>query len=285
MTITADKQVEFSGLALADTYEIRSIEGLADMPALRSSDLVVVGRHGIRPGLDYLDGRTVTITLDVYAWSSAEFAAAVQTLRETFQPLEEQNGGVLAFQIPGIADGVAARLKCRPRRLALPLTPVYWADVATATVELFAADPVIYSDTEHEETTTLPSAGGGLEFDLEFDAVFGAVSTGGAIYATNAGSWPADVVIRIDGPAVNPRVENVTTGQTISLDYSLGVGEYLLIDTQDRTVLLNGTASRYSALTDASVWWQLAPGANEITFRATTSTAATMTLTWRSAWL
>lgn len=284
MTITADKQVEFDGLALADRYEIRSIDGLAGMPPVRTSDLVIAGRHGVSGGLDHLDGRTVTVEIDVYAWSSTEFADAVAALREAFQP-RESGDGVLAFQIPGLADGAPARLNCRPRRMALPLQPAYWADVATATVELFAADPVIYSDAEYEQTTTLPSGGGGLEFDLGFNAVFGSVSTGGSIFAANDGTWPADLVIRVDGPAIDPRIENLTTGQTIALSYSLGVGEYLLIDTQQRTVMLNGTASRYSALTDSSTWWRLAPGTNEVTFRATTSTAATMTLTWRSAWL
>ncbi|MGE0344171.1 MAG: hypothetical protein AB7O86_14025 [Porticoccaceae bacterium] len=284
MTITADKQVEFDGLLLADRYEIRQIVGLAGMPPVRTSDLTIAGRHGERGGFDYLAGRTVTLDIDVYAWSSAEFADAVAELREVFQP-RESGAGVLAFQLPGIAGGQTARLNCRPRRMALPLEPTYWADFATCSVELFAPDPVLYSDTAYEQTTTLPSAGGGLEFDVEFDAVFGAVSTGGTIFADNQGTWPADVVIRIDGPAVNPRVENLTTGQTIALSYNLGSGEYLLIDTQQRTVLLNGTASRYSALTDASTWWRLAPGVNDVTFRATTSTAATMTLSWRSAWL
>ena len=284
MTVTADKQVEFDGLALEGAYQIQKIEGLADMPDVRTADLTIAGRHGARGGTDLLDARNVVITLDIYAWDPTTFAAAVQTLREAFQ-IREAGEGVLAFQLHGIADGQPARLFCRPRRLALPLEPAYWHDWVTAIVELWAGDPVIYSDVEYGGATVLPEASDGLEFDVVFPIEFGDVGSGGVIFATNDGSWPADVVVRIDGPVTDPRVENVTTGQVLEFDIDLAAGEYLILDSRARTVMLNGTASRYSTLTDESRWWRLQPGPNEITFRAATATAATMSLTWRSSWI
>lgn len=284
MTVTADKQVQFGDLLLEGAYEIQSIEGLAGMPEIRTSDLVIAGRPGQRGGIDIVDSRTVTITIEIYAWDAPSFTSAVAALREVFHPLRTTTLP-LTFKLPGIADGVTAQLNCRPRRLALPMVPTYWNDSATAVVELFAPDPVFYAETLNTQSTTLPSAGGGMTFDLTFDVVFGAISVGGSIYAVNEGSWPADSIIRIDGPVTNPRIENLTTGETLSLLIVIASGEFIELDTQQRTVLLGGTANRYSKLTDSSVWFQIQPGTNEITFRATDATDATMQLQWRSTWL
>lgn len=285
MTITTDTQVEFDGFELfGEAFEIQSIEGLADMPPLRTGDILIAGRDGVRQGMDYLDARTITISTVIHAATRTDFAAAVRAFRAAFQPTRNTDGA-LRFQLSGIADDGIARINCRPRAMSLPMVSDWWAGFAEAAVQLVAADPLIYSDELQSFTTTLPSAGGGLTFDATFDLVFGSVAVGGAIAAENVGTWPADALIRIDGPAVNPRVENVTAGKAIELDLAIGVGEFLLIDTMARTVLLAGTASRYSSLTDDSEWWQLQPGSNDITFRATTDTAATLTVAWRSAWI
>ncbi|MFN0028411.1 MAG: phage distal tail protein [Acidimicrobiales bacterium] len=143
----------------------------------------------------------------------------------------------------------------------------------------------IYADTASEGSCSLPSAGGGLSFPLTFPRTYGAVATGGTILAVNAGSFDTGCTFRIDGPAVNPKIESVTAGKTLAINITLLVGEFLVIDTQYRTVLLGGTTSRYSSLDSTSRWFSLAPGTNEIAFRAATSTVASLTAVWRSAWL
>ena len=285
MTVTTNTQVSFNGLDLfGDAYEVQAVEGIAGMPQVRTSDIIIAGRDGQRGGTDRLDTRVVTLTVAIYAFTDEDFYAAVNALRDAFVP-STTTDKVLTFRFGGVADDGVRRLNCRCRGLSIPMERSYWMDVATATIQLVATDPLIYDDTLQDETTTLPTAGGGLEFDATFDLIFGDVAEGGAIYANNEGNWPADLLIRIDGPATNPRVENVTTGETLEMDFTLEAGDYLVFDTAERTVLLNGTASRYSYLTNDSSWFRLQPGSNEISFRATTSSAATLTVAWRSAWL
>lgn len=284
MTITANKQVEFNGLLLTGAFEIQSIEGLADLPAMRTSDVTIAGRDGIRDGTDRLGARTVTVATAIHSPSEAAFYTAVAAFKAAFMPL--RTGTLpLTFRLDGIAEGNVARLNCRPRALSLPMISDYWNGVAEASVQLVANDPKLYSDLLNSQTTTLPSAGGGRTYPRTYPRIYGAVATGGSIFATNEGTWATDVLFRIDGPATNPRIENVTTGQTIELDYVLDVGEFMLVDTAARSVLLGGTASRYSSLTDTSEWFDLQPGLNQINFRAVTATAATLTAAWRSAWL
>jgi len=282
--ITTDWQVEYQGLLTGgDTaYSLVQVEGLAGMPPVRSSDLALMRRHGAHPGDDFLDVRQVVLTYEIYAADNTAFAAAVEALQSAFRP-----GGAeaaLVFQIPGLADNAKGLVWCRPRRRQLPVNLEWYHRIPIATIELVATDPAVYANTESGGSSTLPSAGGGMTFPETPPITFGAVSTGGTITAVNGGSFATDVTFRIDGPADNPRIESLTAGQTIAVNISLAAGEYLLIDTKSRTVLLGGTTSRYSLLDSTSRWFTLAPGSNEITFRATTSTAATLTARWRSAW-
>ena len=285
MTITADRQVEFRGLRLDGAYEIQSIEGLADAPEVRTSDLARSARDGFFAGDDLHGGRTIVITVQIYSWAEADFAAAVQAFRAAFQ-----TGGAveypLSFQLPGIGDGGVARINCRCRRRALPLTPVYWAQAVTAVVELFATDPRIFSDVEQTTSVVLQLAeGGGHVWNQVWPNDWGPYTPPSYAFATNAGAVEADVAYRIDGPVINPVIENLTTGATFSVGLTLDTGEYLLLDTAARTVLLNGTANRYHAVDAGSTWPTLAVGANVVRFSADTDTDALLTMTWRDTWI
>lgn len=284
MTITANRQVEYGGLRLdgSSGFEVQAIDGLAGYPDLRTADLPLLARHGLHPGTDLFGGRTVTLDVVIHSATQADFADAVRALRAAFTP-----GGAaspLSFQLEGVADDQPARVNARPRKLDLPLTSDWWAGYAEATVELFCPDPRIYSDAESSLNTTLPTSVAGLTWNLTWNLNWGGASTAGSIFAVNDGTIDAPATIRVDGPVTNPRVENLAAGKTLELDIVVATGDYLLIDSGARTVLLNGTASRYSSLTSDSEWFDLGPGSNEITFRASTTSAATLTVSWRSAW-
>lgn len=283
--ITTDWQVEYRSLLTGgDTaYSLVQVEGLADMPPVRPADQTLMRRHGAHPGDDFVDVRSVVLTYEIYAADATAFAAAVEALQLAFRPGGDEEA--LVFQIPGLADNAKALIWCRPRRRQLPVNLEWFHRIPVATVEMVAADPLIYANTESEGSSTLPTAGGGMTFPETPPITFGTVSTGGTITAVNGGSFDTDIVFRIDGPAVDPRIESLTAGKTIAVNITLDAGEFLLIDTKSRTVLLGATTSRYSFLDSTSRWFTLAPGTNEITFRASTSTVATLTARWRSAWM
>ena len=118
------------------------------------------------------------------------------------------------------------------------------------------------------------------------DRVYGTAGTSGRLTADNAGASPAYPVLRIDGPVANPTVEQVTAGGILTLDATLQAGEYLLIDTRSRAVLLNGSSPRRSWVRAGSVWPLLQPGSNDITYRGSALPGAPgqtslLTVTWR----
>lgn len=276
--------VTYNGLSLdEDPYHIVTVEGLADLPAIRSGDTGRVARGGLVAGRDLYGGRSVTITLDVLADTQAAFGVAVAALSRAFAaPVDDPLP--LSFTIPGVADGVAARVYVRPRKRALPIATSWFQGTTRASVQLDAADPLLYSDSESSLTIAAAVEAGGRSYDRTYDMTYGSLGTGGIGIVSNLGDTPAPVVLRIYGPIVDPRVTNTTTGQVLGLTATLGGGEFVDIDTADRTVLLGGTADRYSWLTTPQ-WWDLQPGSNEISFTGSVSSGATVQVTYRSAWI
>lgn len=284
--ITGEWELEYRGLLLGgDTaYPLAQIEGLADLPEVRFGDRPLLRRHGLRPGSDFLGGRELVLTFDVDAASDADLATKVADLSEAFRPLSDIEEP-LVLQVPGIASGNKSRVYCRPRGRVAVIGLDWLYHLPQVVIRLQASDPRIYANLESSGTTSMLTAGGGLEFPLVFPAVFGAMAEGGTIQATNSGTFPTDWVAVIQGPATNPRVERQDTGEFVSVSISLGAADYLVLDSERRTVMLNGTASRYHLLDPNSTWFNLDPGTSPVRFLATTPTAASMSLTWRSAWV
>jgi hypothetical protein len=289
MPVSSDWQAEYAGLLLGDgtVYEIREIQGLADQPDLRTSDRARLRRHGLLPGDDFLAARAVTVDLEVFGADDAAFAAAMAALKLALAPGNPE--APLTFKVPGVAGGGIRRLNARPRKLALPVDlDRFFYRQPTATVLFEASDPRLYDDALSSVSTGLAVSPSGLVWNLTWNLSWGASSSSGSIFAVNAGTFPTPPVFRIDGPVTNPSVENITTGEKLALSADgglvVGAGEFVELDTDARTVLLGGTASRYSKLSADSTWFDLKPGTTELKFRGTTAGAPTLTVTWRSAW-
>lgn len=280
----AARQITYQGLTIGEgtDYGIDRIDGLST-PSVRSADRTVSLRDGLHPGDDYYEGRTVTLSTFIAERDTADMNTKRTALMSAFAGGHPEVPFV--FEVPGVAGGGERRINVRPRRARFRADIGYGAGMSKDTFQLFATDPRIYDNAESFRILTLPAASGtGLTWPLTWPLSWG-IAQSDSQFITNDGNFDAPVSIRIDGPVLNPRIENLTLGKTIELDIDVAVGDYLDIDPDARTVLLNGTASRYSSLTQASQWWLLEPGPNEVRFRAATATAATMTLTWRSAWI
>jgi hypothetical protein len=289
MSITNDWELEFNGLLLGgDTaYGFVSANGLVDQPELRTNDRTRLRRHGLLPGDDFLGGRSVVVELEVFGEDDATFQTNIDALKAALAPGSDE--AVLAFQVPGVAGGGVRRLNARPRKLNLPIeVNRFFYRMPIAAVEFFATDPRIYDDTEQSLSTGLEASVAGLSWNLTWNLNWGGSSTGNSFNATNSGTFSTPFTVRFDGPVTNPIIENVTTGEKLALTADsglvLGSGEFVELDTEARTVLLGGTASRYSKLSSDSTWFDLPPGSTELRFSGTTSGSPTMTVTFRSAW-
>jgi hypothetical protein len=116
--------------------------------------------------------------------------------------------------------------------------------------------------------------------------VVSAIAQTGQANITNAGdvdTWPR---FRINGPIVNPRVLNNTTGLQVAFTYTLAAGEFLDYFPSLGRVLLGGVTDRYVAYDRPnSTPWTLPPGVSDVRLLSTSySVGANLTIYWRDAW-
>lgn len=96
-------------------------------------------------------------------------------------------------------------------------------------LRFIAHDPVIYDPTLQTMQFDL-NVGGELVFPITFPIIFGASYIWETKNLTYPGTWLSYPTIIITGPINDPTVENLTTGEKISLDYNIPVGRTVTID-------------------------------------------------------
>lgn len=156
--------------------------------------------------------------------------------------------------------------------------------MAAITFTAYAEDPRIYSGAL--QSVILPIGAfifTGFAFSVGFSFGFGGVTTtADGQFVNNAGNRPTPLIMTITGPVTNPVILNDTTSSSMQFNIDLAVGETLVIDTQYRTVRLNGVTNRRNALIVPG-WFMLQVGNNFIRFRGIAGTG-TLTLAYRASW-
>lgn len=84
--------------------------------------------------------------------------------------------------------------------------------------------------------------------------------------------------IRIVGPAYNPVLTNVTTGQSIEYSGNVLSTQELVIDTNQKTAKLNGTSVIQNVSGD---WLELAPGNNRMVYTIDNNDEVSATIEWQ----
>lgn len=112
----------------------------------------------------------------------------------------------------------------------------------------------------------------------------------GSVTVINDGNVPVLPLLRLYGPATDPRVENQLTGERLLFTgLTIAAGDWLEIDCRTSTIRLNGLEeqSRYARLDFvASSFLRLLPGANTIRYYPVTfDVGARLEVRYRSAWL
>lgn len=265
-------------------WRLMTLEGW-DSPEVRSEFTDREADHGAWASPVYLGSRPITLGGVIAAPSQALLEAAMEQLRSA----------------AGLTDTLLTVWETAPkqalvRRSGKPLTQYLTDTKATFSVLVTAEDPRRYSTTLSTRTTALPTTTGGLTYPITFPITFSATAVTGSISAVNAGTADTRPILTITGPVVAPSVSALYPDGTVrQLIYSLDLasGDVLTIDTDARTVLLNGSVSRRRFLTPSGGWPTI-PAANKdgtpavVTYQFQSSTynsSARLTATWRSAWM
>lgn len=278
-------QLEIGGLVLGSgtSYQIHADgpDGFG-LPDLRTSDLPRPQDHGMFFGADFFASRTLAFDVWLLADTAADATVLMDSLLAVWQPPAGVDGlAPLTIRLPGLVDRV---LYGRPRRLAYNTSRLR-AGVVAASLQYEAADPRLYSATGAIATVDLPTVAGGLTWPTGWPLVWGTGSAGGTS-VQNDGNFGSRPIVTFHGDLIGLSLENITAGKTFRMQdgYELAADETLVVDFDARTVLLDGTASRYGDVDSSSQWWELAPGENQLRLGAH-SGSGWAEVNYRSAWL
>lgn len=223
-------------------------------------------------------GRDVLINAEIYADSSS-MEDYLDSLKENYAP----STSVIPFYFK--APGVDERLVyVKPLGVKYDWEQIRRIGQAKAQFKMFAEDPRIYAATE--TSTNIPFSAGaltGFGFNLSFNFGFGGAATTDGAIVTNAGNRSTPATFTITGPCDGPSIRDETYGHILAFNMSLAAGETLVIDTQFKTVRLNGTTNRRNTMTNFD-WFSLQPGETFIRYGASVGTGSSLNVRFRSAW-
>lgn len=246
-----------------ELYSIDSVEGL-DSASMSDSREAKAGRNGQFDYGQYLRERLVTFKGSILCVTSLGRKQARQALLDNFL-----NDGIYNW-LTWQEDGeVGKQLYCKvfDRKVEDTSAKNYGPYRRPFIVNLLAVDPLIYSQTEITKYIYIPTSVGGRSYPRTYPLSYGTARVGGTASCNNAGNFESLPLVRMYGPLVSPEIKNVTdSNKYIKVNMTVNTGDYLEIDFDKHTVMLNGTASRYLYL-DSNDWFSLLPGNNSLTFK------------------
>lgn len=259
-------------------WYLQTLEGW-DSPESRGEFTDREGDHGSWAGPVYLGSRPITLGGTIVAASRDLLDGAMNRLRAA----------------AGLTDTVLTVWETVPkqatvRRSGKPLMQYLTDTTATYSVMVTAADPRRYSTTLQSDITFLPSTSGGLTPPVTPPLTSSAVTVSGEIDAENEGDFETRAVFTITGPADSPQIlTQMPDGSVVFLNYTdvLVSGDSLVIDTDAKTCVLNGVVSRRRYLVTPTGWPTI-PAGEQVSFQFRArfyNSSATLTASWRSAWM
>lgn len=271
--------VEVGGLptGTGTSYRILTMSNLWRQPDLRPSGLDRPQAHGQFAGADLLGVRRLSVTYQIEADTMGAALALLDALTAAWRP---SSTGIEALDV--VDDNGAFRYIGSPR-LADPDMRNAAVGVIEVEARFAARDPRRYAAVEADDSVAFPAGGTGFTFPLTFPLVFGSAGVTGIVDADNDGTIPTPWQATITGPWTNPTILHVGSGRQLTINVDLLAGQTLEIDSAAQSILLNGTASRFSSLLQPADWFDLDVGANEVRFGGA-SGSGTAELRWRSAW-
>lgn len=265
-------QLWYNGLTMGagTPFTIQSIDGLKDLPPVRSQDSDRGYLDGSFSGQDFLSGRSITVNMIILAGNGNSAQTNADLLK---QALMFSRSGVkpLQFQLSQFAS--LQFCNARARIGTISINENYSYGYIVAQFKFFCPDPLIFDNTQ-QTATLLAQNPNGRTFNTVYPLSYGGGVNAGTGLVANNGNTDAYPVITITGPCVNPVIGNATTGLSMYFNVTLNTGDTLVIDLRNRTILLNGNPAR-NYLSGLSKWFSAPVGNSTFFFTASGASGTT----------
>lgn len=200
--------------------------------------------------------REVDLPIEVSGLSTSDLRTQLRLIMNWFNPLKGDGALKVIAE-----DGTQRLLTCRyAGGLEIQETGLSWLKTILV---LKAFDPYWYDDNIIVQTFTtgLPAT-----FFPFFPLRLSSSSVFADSSVTNIGDVETYPTWIVKGPGSAIYLRNLTTGELININYTLGVGETINIDTRrgKKTVVKGDGTNLYSYLSSDSSLWALQQGDNQI---------------------
>lgn len=261
--------------------DVLDIDGLDTAP-YRTQERDREGSDGAYIDAEFMSARTITIEGEVYTLPS-DTESYLDQLKANFAPSKvaqpfyfmTDNGLRVAW---GKSYGFNYK-KDQQRRLG----------IHECQIQIVCGDPRVYDPYPTSVTATLTAVvTSGRSYPKSYPMVYGAAVGSNSVSVVLSGNRDTPAKLRINGPVLNPRIVYDNTGTELIFNTQIAAGDYIEIDLNNRSVLLNGATPRRTAMTLLGTWYLLEPGVNSFRFYGTqtpATPAATLQITAYSAWL
>ena len=262
----------------------QDVSGLFDGVAstLKTSEKTMTdGWYG---NLPRLQGRTITIEGHIIGRCSESCVMSWNV----FKSVLDTAGMLLTVQLGNLGRQVRVW-----QSASAPLVKWAGVNILHFSIGLTSLSPYLYGLDSVSGVSGLPSSSGGMQFPYRFEEPDVSLSSwvwsenvmSGKVVLTNAGTAPSPVMIRIDGPVVNPQVSHVGSGHVVAFNMSLGSGHYATVNGMTHEILIDGTDPARGRVVRRE-WNQAEPGMNVWGFNASEySDTARMMVSFYPAYL
>lgn len=262
--------------------QIDEVDGLESLPEVRTQDDNRGYNDGMFSGRDFYSGRTITLTMKTFAGNGNNAQQNFRLLQAAMLP-QTSGTTTLTFQLSTTDSEKIIQARVRTRQTLID--PNYTYGYIRSQYTLFCPDPAYYSSTL-KTGTMAPQTPLGRTYDRIYNLIYGGGSLINSLAVVNAGWATTYPTITINGPIKNPTLGNVTTGQYMTINYSLTNTDSLVIDLYQKLITLNGVSAR-NLLAGNSTWFGAPPGTSNFYFTGTQTLIGTTqaTVTYRDAYV
>jgi hypothetical protein len=164
-------------------------------------------------------------------------------------------------------DGTTYYLDCIPLKPIFPSGEGRSHNHQIVIIQFIAPNPFWYDPTQLEQIMVGFSGG----FSLPFSFPFTMGTVGSQVDINNLGNIETPVLIYFYGEVVNPVMQNLTTGEDITITKTIDDGDVLIINTafgEKSVMILSGGeyTNAFEFVDPDSVFWKLAPGDNTLKY-------------------